>query len=268
VTNPTLDLFLLALLGVVAFGLSLLVRRRWSAAAHVDPGPWTATLSYVATAYGVIVGFSIIFLFGQFAGARSAVGDEATAIGTAFDESALFPDTAPAFRQSLICYGLAVPEYGWPALREQQASPVVDQAFQDIVASLADEDAPTTGAIHSGVATNMALQVGNISSARATRLVAAETSVPRLLWVLLIGGGIFVIPLIFVVTSRASPITQAGLVAASTVFTVVMVMLIYILSTPFAAESGRVTPRLIEETTASMQHEEPTLTHCDFATDR
>src|SRR5262245_21124865 len=175
-TNPVLDLVLLVVLGVVSFVVSLAVRRRWSASEHHDPGPWTATLSYVATAYGVIVGFSIVFLFGQFAGARAAVGAEATAIGTAFDEAAMFPDSAPQIRQSLICYGKAVPEYGWPALREHRASPVTDQAFRDVVAALADEDAPTVGAIHSGVATNLANQVGNISSARATRLVAAETS--------------------------------------------------------------------------------------------
>jgi Na+/phosphate symporter len=96
-------------------------------------------------------------------------------------------------------------------------------------------------------------------------LVAAETTVPTMLWVLLIGGALFVVPLIFVVTSRAGPRTQAALVAASSMFTVVMVMLVYILSTPFAAESGRVTPRLIEETTRSMQRQEPTLDHCEFA---
>ncbi|MBK7167551.1 MAG: hypothetical protein IPH81_20500, partial [Candidatus Microthrix sp.] len=68
----------------------------------------------------------------------------------------------------------------------------VDQTFSDLVASLGQGDTATTGALNSAAATNMASQVGSISTARETRLVAAETSVPTMLWLLLFVGAAFV----------------------------------------------------------------------------
>lgn len=44
-------------------------------------------------------------------------------------------------------------------------------------------------------------------------------------WGLLVGGGLFVLVLIFVVTSTATPRTQAGLVAAAGMFTIMMLLL-------------------------------------------
>ena len=47
--------------------------------------------------------------------------------------------------------------------------------------------------------------------------------------------------------------TQAALVATAAAFTVVMLLLVFALSTPFAAGTGRVSPRLIEEATETMR---------------
>ena len=262
-STPLLNALLLLVVALVAAALVVVLRRRFDGLSSIDPSPWSSTLSYVATAFGVVVGFSILFLFGQFGDARQAVGDEATSIGTAFEEAALFPDSSDAIQQALICYGLAVPEYDWPALQQGRGAPEVDQAFSNLVASLAENDEPAVGALHAGAATNLVSQIGAISTARETRLVAAETQVPIMLWVLLFGGGLFVLGLIFVVTLPATPAVHAALVAMSAVFTVVMLVLVVALSTPFAAGSGRVSPRLIEETVASMQATAPTLTDCD-----
>ena len=237
-----LNVGILLLVGAVAFVLCRLARRIVEEKEEVDPAPWAATLSYVATAYGVVVGFSILFLFGVYSDARQAVGDEATSIGTAYEEAALFPDAGPGIQRALICYSRAVPEHDWPALQDHEGSPEVDAAFSDLVASLGPGDQPTTGALQSAAATNLVSQVGAISTARETRLVAAETHVPPLLWGLLFGGGLFVVGMIFVVTLAAGPNTQAALVGLSAIFTAVMFLIVLALSTPFASGGGRVTP--------------------------
>jgi hypothetical protein len=251
------NLLQLLVIGVVAFGLARGARHLVPSRDQVDTSPWSSTLSYVATAYGVVVGFSIIFLFGEFADARQAVGDEATAIGTAFEEARLFPEAGPGIQRALICYARAVPEYDWPALRERGGAPEVDIAFRDIVLALGEDDQPATGALHAAVATNLGVQVGNISTARETRLVAAETQLPTLLWVLLGGGGLFVVGLIFVVTLPARPDIQAALVAMSAVFTAVMILLVVTLGTPFAEGGGRITPQLIEEELEELERTAP-----------
>lgn len=250
----------LLLTGALAFLVSLLARHIIVAdRVKVDTDPWSSTLSYVATAYGVVVGFSIVFLFGEFSEARDAVGTEATSIGTAFEEARLFPDDAPEIQHALLCYARAVPEFDWPALRDGESATEVDEAYREIILALGDAEQPADSTFQPAAATNIFVQVGNISTAREVRLVAASIQVPDLLWGLLWCGGLFVLGLIFVVTLRSRPIVQAVLVSLSAMFTLVMIFIVIGLSTPFAAGSGGVSPRLIEETAATMAAEIPDL---------
>jgi hypothetical protein len=241
--------------GFAAFGLSLLVRRFVPRVDDLDPAPWSASLSYVAAAYGVIIGFSIVFLFGEYSSARQAIGDEATSIGTAFDEILLFPDDAPEVQHALICYSRAVAEVEWPALADGESAPEVDQAYKEVILSLGDVGEPADGTFQPAAATNTFVQVGNISTARETRLVAAE--VHSALWGLIVGGGALVVGILFVASGRASPRAQATLIGLSTAFTTVMIVIVFVLSSPYAEGAGRLTPELIEETTTYMQAQAP-----------
>jgi hypothetical protein len=59
------------------------------------------------------------------------------------------------------------------------------------------------------------------------------------------------------VTLPATPRTQALLMGLSTIFTAVLIMLIVALNAPFAQGSGRLSPKLIDETAASMAQAAP-----------
>ena len=128
----------------------------------------------------------------------------------------------------------------------------MDAAFHDVVVSVGAGDTDPVGALHSATATNLVSQIGSISTARETRLVAAETEVPVMLWVLLFGGGLLVVTMIFVVTLRAKPGTQAALVASATAFTLVLMLLVLALNRPYADAPGRVSPEVIEQTADTM----------------
>ncbi len=254
------NLLLLIAVGIVGGAIGYGIRRAFPKLENVEPGPWASTLAYVATAYGVVVGFSILFLFGQFATARSAVGDEATSIGTAFEQAQLFPNSSDGIQRALICYARSVPEYDWPAMQAGDGgAPQVDQTYRDLVASLGQGDRPTTGALHSATGTNLASQIGSISTSREARLVTAETRFPKMLWVLLLVGAAFVLLMIFVQTLGATPGTQALLVGLSASFTAVLILLVFALNQPYSDGGGAVTPRLIEETTATMVSSAPRL---------
>lgn len=257
--SPAVTGTLVIVVGLVAAGLTVLLRRRFPQLEEVDPAPWSATLSYVATAYGVVIGFSILYLFGAYADARSAVGDEATSIGTAFEEVRLFEGAAPDVQQALICYARAASAYDWPAMREGTSAPEVDAAYTDLVVSLGRADDPPQGTFESAVATNILVQVGSISTARETRLVAAATGLPVLMWGLVLGGGLLVLVLLFAVTIPATPRAQALLVGLAGTFTAVLVLLVVALNNPFAQGQGRVSPALIDQTAASMEQSAPEL---------
>lgn len=243
--------------GLAFFALSLLSRRRIPGVENTPTEPWSSTLSYVATAYGVVIGFSILFLFGEYSSARQAVGEEATSIGTAFEEAALFAEDGEIVQNALICYSRAVPTYDWPANRAGGSAPEVDQAFSDLVGSLGMVEEPADGTFQPSATTNILVQISGISTARETRIVAATTSLPPMLWILLYGGGFLVIGIIFVVTMKAPPRIQGLLVGLSATFTAVMILIVSGLSNPFGEGSARVKPTLIQQTTMQMEASSP-----------
>jgi hypothetical protein len=247
----------LVLVGFGAFSLVLLVRQRRPGVARVDPGPASAILGYVAAAFGILLGFVIVFLIGETAKARQAIGDEATSIGTAFDEAQLFPAGQPDIQHALICYSKAVSAEEWPALARGRSAPEADDAYRTLIATYGEVDEPTDGAFQPAAATNSFVQIGSISTARETRLVAAQTDVGPLLWALLLGAAAFVLVLLFVASASARPIAQAVLLALASVFTAVLLLLVLILSNPFREGSGPLTPRLIDDTTERMVAEAP-----------
>lgn len=242
----------LGLVGVGAFTAVLVVRRRWPAVEHIDPGPATAVLSYVAAAFGILIGFLIVFLLGEATDARHAVGDEATAIGTAFDEAQLFPQSEPTMQHALICYSRAVTEKEWPALAKGRSAPEADDAYRRLIGAYGDVDENIDRTFQPAAATNSFVQLGAISTARETRIVTAQAGVRPILWIVLVGAAILVLVLLFVASLSARPLGQALLLGSAAVFTTVLLLLAVALARPFHRGTGPVTPHLIEDNTSRM----------------
>lgn len=238
---------LLLLVGAVAFGLALLLRRAAPGVTRMDTGPASSTLSYVAAAYGVLVGFSIVFLLGQVASARSAIGDEATSIGTAFDEAQLFPESEPDLQRALICYSRAVVEREWSDLADGRSAPEADAAYRELIAAYGAADEPLDATFQPAAATNSFVQLGSISTARETRIVAAQVHIGPLMWTLLLGGGVLVVGLVFLLTASAGARGHATFVALAAMFTAVMLLLVVVLSHPFRDATAALSPRPIAE---------------------
>lgn len=247
----------LVAVGLVVFGLVVLVRRVRPGVAQIDPGPPAAILSYIAAAFGVLVGFVIVFLLGQTGNARQAIGDEATSIGTAFDEAQLFPEGEPDIQHALICYSRAVSEEEWPELADGRSASEADDAYRALIAAYDDVDMSSGSGFQPAAATNSFVQIGSISTARETRLVAAQSGVGALMWGLLLGAGAFVLVLLFVVSISARPLAQAVLLGFAGVFTAVLLILVTVLSNPFQDGTGPLTSRLIDENTERMVAEAP-----------
>jgi hypothetical protein len=243
---------LLVLVGVGALVAVLVIRRLRPGIEHLDTGPASSVLSYVAAAFGILVGFLIVFELGEATRARHATGDEATAIGTAFDEAQLFPESEADIQHALICYSRAVTEREWPALAEGRSAPEVDDAYRRLIAVYGEAGEPTDGTFQPAAATNSFVQIGTISTARETRIVTATSSPRALMWILLLGAAVFVLLLLFVVSVPARPVGQALLLGLASVFTTILLLLVFTLSRPFREGSGPVRPAAIEDTTARM----------------
>lgn len=166
----------------------------------------------------------------------------------------------------MICYSRAVTEREWPALADGRSSPAADQAYRDLIATYGTAKEPTDSTFQPATATNSLVQVGSISTARETRIVAAEIRVGALMWTLLLGGGLLVAALLFLLTAKAGPLAQATFMGLAASFTAIMLLLVLALGHPFRDASSALGPRLIEENTARMEAIAPDVAElpCDW----
>jgi hypothetical protein len=250
--NHLTIVLLIVAVGLATAGATLLGRRLWPRIDQADAAPSSAVLSYVAAAFGILVGFVIVFLLGQAANARQAIADEATSIGTAFDEAQLFPAGEPGIQRALICYSRAVTEREWPAMGNGGSAPEVDVAYRDLIAAYGEVREPTPSTFQPAAATNSFVQLGGISTARETRLVAAESGVGALLWSLLLGSAVFILAMLFLVSAAARPWAQAVLLGFAGAFTAVLLLIVLVLGRPFREGTGPLTSTLIDQNNERM----------------
>jgi hypothetical protein len=241
----------------VVFGLSLLIRRLTPSLSDSDPAPLSGVFSYVTSAFSFIIGLSIVFLLGEFEDARSAVGDEATSIGTAFEVIELFPESRQDVQHALICYAKAVTEFEWEALNEGTTSPEVDAAYTGIISALGMSEAPHTKQFQTAASTNIFVQVGNISTARETRIVASRIKLSFVLWTFIFGSALLIVALAFLTTAGATPWSQALLVGFVAALTGLMITIVLSLSQPFSGPKAGLMHELIGETLEYMQAQLP-----------
>lgn len=256
----------LVLVGAVVVGVVLIVRRVRPSITQIDSGPASAVLSYVAAAFGILLSFVIVFLLSEASTARLAIGDEATAIGTAFDEAQLFPDVEPDLQHALICYSIAATEE-WPALADGTSSPAADDAYRALIATYGEDRAASGATFQPAAATNSFVQIGGISTAREIRINFAAFGLGPILWFFLIGGAVFVLFLLFVASLSARPVGQAILLGLAAVFTSLLLIMVFALNNPFTEGGRLLSPQLIEETTERMVATAPAVAEepCPFS---
>lgn len=140
----------------------------------------------------------------------------------------------------------------WDALAQRRSAPETDEAYRTLIATYGQVDEPTDRTFQPAAATNSFVQIAGISTARETRIVAAESPVRSLVWALLFGAASFVLVLLFIATLSARPVGQAIFLGLAGVFTAVLLLVVVVLSNPFG-EGGPLTPRLIDENQARME---------------
>lgn len=254
-TTPS-ALVVVVLAGTLAAGLSLLFDRLFSRRGDLETESAARTLGYVASAYGIVIGFSIVFLFGEYSDARDAVGEEAAALRSAFESTLVLGDNPEGVQHALICYARAVPEFDWPALQQASLAPEVDAAYRNVFLAL--DNLAVEGTEPESAATKSV--VGSLETAaqsRLTRSLAAETQIPGLLRVFLFAGGALVVGLLYVALLGASSRRRAILVGMAAAFTSIMVAIIFQLGQPFRDDGAGVDPIPITEAVQVMERATP-----------
>jgi hypothetical protein len=247
---------IVAVAATAAVGLIYLVRRR-SKADHffIEIERGAGIFAFLGTAFAVILAFVVLAAFQSFNDAKSGAEGEATTVLEISRTAQFFP---PAERDPLegvlICYGRAVINDEWPAMKDGNRSSVVQRwvnAFQGGLKQLEPETEAQKAAF-----LQLLGQQDKRTDDRRTRLAEANRTIPAPVWFFLgLGAFITIGFALFFADRREAFIVQASLIAAIAAFVVSGLLLVWFLDHPYENSSGSIKPDEMERELAIVQGE-------------
>jgi hypothetical protein len=247
--------------GIVVVGGSLLltlvavvvVRRlvsHESLARHHDVAGFV--YATIGVTYAVILAFVVIAVWENYSATREVADQEAAAVGVLYRLANGFPDPQRAAAQEgALAYAEAVVTVSWPAMeRGEGLSPQTSAALNDLFAVY--EKPAFVAAVNPEQYAESLRQLDAVSSARRARVLASQSGLPTVLWVVLLGGGVLVVAFAFLFGVE-SPYSQGAMMGA---LTITIAMLLYVVADaqhPFQG-SFMVKPEGMESVLAQFGH--------------
>jgi hypothetical protein len=234
----------------------LLALRRRHPAGMIDESSHPGAILQVAgTLYAVMVGFVFLIAFQTYNNARSAAQEEATATENMAVVASLFSDEVRAELQGdLVCYARSVIELEWEEMAERREfSPVTERWL--VHASRDFAEIPRT--LTEGAAGQSWLTASSDRQlARENRLKEADHLVPRVVWVLLLVGGIGVIVFVlFLSVGRGRLPARVTMVAVTTTLIVASLLTINFLDETYGDHRGSIEPKAMRNSLLTIDRE-------------
>src|SRR3954451_8304842 len=180
--------------GVTAVAVLLMAaaRRRLAARLVNEPARATPMMTFVGTAFAVLLAFITLAAFQTYNGAKTGAATEAVALFDMFKSAGFFPTSErDELRADFVCYGRAVSDHEWPAMRRGERAQLVDgwvsayrTGFQRLPLRSAGERLGLQDLLASA---------RERTDGRRARLSEATPSVPTPLWVGLVVAGCIVV---------------------------------------------------------------------------
>ena len=215
----------------------------------------SSAFEFLGIAFAILLGFVVLQAYDSYNDAKRGAELEAQAmLELTRTASAFTPEEHALLEGTLFCYGRAVIEQGWPAMREGADSPVVTEwgsrfreaAFEVRVRSLVDEAA---------FRQLLEEQDGRIEG-RRMRLAEAVRETPPPLWFVLILGALLTVGWIVLgADRRGSFVVQASAVGSVAAMATATLLLVWFLDHPFANQSGSIRPVEMEEVLRVIEEE-------------
>ena len=222
-----------------------------------EVGAHNKAFDFIGTAFAVLLAFVVVQAYDNYNDAKSGAEAEAEAVLELSRTVEAFNEKAHARLEGfLVCYGRAVIHHGWPTMREQQeGSPVVNDwgtAFRE-----GTLEAHPRSYVQRASYRQLLEEQDQRIEGRRSRLAEAIREVPPPLWyVLLTGAALTVGWVILSASRRGSFLVQAAVVASVAAMVTAVLLLVWFLDHPFAAEPGSITPIEMEHTLATIEEEE------------
>jgi hypothetical protein len=219
-------------------------------------GEHSRAFDFLGIAFAILLGFVVLQAYDSYNDAKRGAEQEAQAVLELTRTAATFtPEEHERLEGTLVCYGRAVIEQGWPAMQDGgEGSPVVndwgrrfrDAAFEVRVRSLVEEAAFR----------QLLMEQDRRIEGRRMRLAEAVRVTPPPMWFVLILGGLLTVGWIVLgADRRGSFVVQASAVASVAAMATATLLLVWFLDHPFADESGSIRPIEMEEVLRVIEEE-------------
>jgi Protein of unknown function (DUF4239) len=250
----------LILLGAIALAFALVALvRRGGRPVLADPTRGTPMTTVAGTSNAVLLAFVILAAFQTYNSARAGAATEANTVLDMTRTAALFPTAQRDRLQSeFVCYGRAVVNEEWPAMRNGHSSPLVDYW----VASYRDEFGRLTvrSPRQQGAFQDLLAQDATRTSGRQQRLSDDTPTVPTPLWLALVFVGCAAVALqLGMVAPQERLIVQGLQVGAVAAIVATGLLVINFLDHPYTTHIGGIEPSAMRNTLAMVRNLEPSL---------
>jgi hypothetical protein len=235
---------IIAVVAAASVGLLWLARRtplneRFSS----ELGEHSRAFDFLGIAFAILLGFVALQAYDSYNEAKRGAEQEAQSVLELTRTAAAFtPEEHERLEGTLVCYGRAVIEQGWPAMRGGgEGSPVVtdwgrvfrEEAFDLDVRSVIQREAFR----------QLLLEQDSRIEGRRIRLAEAIRVTPAPLWfVLILGAALTVGWIVLGASRRGSFVVQAGAVASVAAMATATLLLVWFLDHPFEDQAGSITP--------------------------
>jgi hypothetical protein len=245
-----------ALVAGLAFAV---VHHRAGGPLLADSGRGRPMVTVTGTLFAVVLAFVILAAFQTYSGAETGAESEAAALLDMDRTADLFPAAQrDQLRDDFICYGRAVVNREWPAMRSGQSSPLVDYWIDRYRATFAQLALRTT---REQLAFQELLNLTATRTAgRQQRLSDDTPAVPMPLWIALLFGGCVAVALHLGMADPRERLRVHGLMVAGLAAVVTAgLLIVYFLDHPFQAHSGGIQPTAMRHELVLMRDLEPSL---------
>jgi multisubunit Na+/H+ antiporter MnhB subunit len=267
---PIWALALLVGISLVAVVVMLAMRRFRAPEGFInDPVPPAGVFGVLGVALAVLLAFVLFLAFEGFVHAQEGSSREAVAVTQLLRATRLFP--APEntrLRGELVCYGRAVVSDEWPKMAAGGESQLVENWIATIETTV--DRTPVNNARAQVALSHWLDEMTERREGRRARLAEASTSIPGLVWLMLIlGSAATVLYLLVFADRRERWWVQGAMMGTIAGMVVSTLLVIHFLDNPFTPNGTYIAPTEMQTTLRLFEHQlsisgEPSVTFpCD-----
>jgi hypothetical protein len=182
--------------------------------------------------YAVVLAFVVIAVWESYSATREVADREASAVGALYRLANGFPERQQAAAQeALLGYAESVVDDEWPAMEDKEApSPQTSAALDGLYAVY--EQPSLVAAVNPEQYGESLTQLDEVSVTRRARVLASNSGLPGIMWLVLIAGGVLVIAFAFLFGVESS-YAQAAIVGALTLTIALLLFVVADAQHPF-----------------------------------